>query len=474
MLTHRKWQFIAILVFAFYKWFMIVATLIAVSNIYKELTEKYKTPIVFTKRIIRLYVTSSIITILFIVITGLYTGVSYIPTITALLLLFSNFVMLLANIINTPLEKYITKWYYNDAKKIINSHKELIIIGVTGSFGKTSTKNYLAGILSEKYNVLVTPGNFNTLLGVVRTIREELRPYHQIFIVEMGAKQRGDIQEICNLVHPQIGVLTAIGEMHLETFKSTENIQKTKFELIDSLPENGLAVLNYDSTNICQYNNIKSKCRIIGYGINNKEADYIADSIIYSPNGVSFALEYGNKKEFYESKLLGSGNLLNILASIAVANELQVPLNKQKSAISRLQPVEHRLSMRRANGVLIIDDAYNSNPAGAAMAIEVLKTFGIKQENKRIIITPGFVEMGTRQYEANNELGKIIATGCDYVIIVNETNREAIKNGIISAGFNEENIYPATNLTDAHTHLASILHAGDVVLYENDLPDNFK
>ena len=467
--THRKWWPIAILLCLLNKWLTIPAIIIVAASAYKELTEKYKTPIVFTNRVKRLYSTALTLVAIIIVATAI-ANTAYVPMAAVTTLLFSNFIALLANYINTPIEKAIIRYYYNDAKRIISSHKSLTIIGVTGSFGKTSTKNYLARRLSEKYNVLVTPGNFNTLLGVVRTIREQLRPYHQVFIVEMGAKQPGDIKEICDLVHPRIGILTAVGEMHLETFKSFENIQKTKFELIDSLPTDGLAILNYDSEGISSYKAQKSTCTTLTYGVNNTQAKLDAQNIIYGANGVTFTLN----GEEYESKLLGRGNLLNILAAIAVADHLHVPLNKQKSAIARLQPVEHRLSMRRANGITVLDDAYNSNPAGAAMAIEVLKNFNVGADNKRIIITPGFVEMGQKQYKANKVLGSQIALGCDYAIIVNETNREAIKSGIEKENFDNRKTYYAANLNDAHAHLATIIKAGDVVLYENDLPDNFK
>ena len=275
-------------------------------------------------------------------------------------------------------------------------------------------------------------------------------------------------------MHPQIGILTAVGEMHLETFKSFENIQKTKFELINSLPADGLAVLNYDSQGVRDFSDIKSNCRIVTYGVENEKVALRAENIVYGANGVSFTCSGSGNNDVYSSKLLGSGNLLNLLASIAVAGELKVPVEKQKSAVSRLRPVEHRLSMRHANGITVLDDAYNSNPTGAAMAVDVLKGFAVGEGNKRIIITPGFVEMGARQFEANKALGKHIAKGCDYAIIVNVTNREAIVSGITEGGFPSEKVYKADNLADAHVHLASILRVGDVVLYENDLPDNFK
>ena len=431
--------------------------------------EKFKTPLVYTMRVKRLFATNIL---LFVAITALALlfATEWATVIIAATLILSNFLMLLANLVNTPIEKAINRHYYNDAKRIIDSHKGLIIIGVTGSFGKTSTKNYLASVLAEKYNVLVTPGNFNTLLGVIRTIREQLRPYHQVFIVEMGAKQNNDIKEICDLVHPTIGIVTAVGEMHLETFKTVENIQETKFELINSLPADGLGVINYDSEYIKSYKGIKSPCKIIRYAVEG-EGDYKANDVVYGAGGVSFTLGNG---EHYSSRLLGVGNLLNILASIAVADHLGVPANKQRNAIARLQPVEHRLSMKVANGITVLDDAYNSNPTGAKMSLGVLKEFAVGEGNKRIVITPGFVEMGTRQADANKELGRTIAVSCDYAIIVNAVNREAIKSGIEEGGLPAEKYFLADSLNHAHQQLAKILRPGDVVLYENDLPDNFK
>ena len=447
----------------------IAAIVITLFAFIYSIKEKFKTPLVYTKRVNRLFTTNVILFVAIETIAVLFAG-KWANAVIGVILLFSNILMLIANIINTPIEKAINRYYYNDAKRIIESNKNLIVIGVTGSFGKTSTKNYLAGILAEKYNILVTPGNFNTLLGVIRTIREQLRPYHQVFIVEMGAKQRNDIKEICDLVHPTIGIVTAVGEMHLETFKSIENIQDTKFELINSLPASGVGIINSDSKYISDYKGITSQCRIIRYAVDNS-ADYRATDVQYGANGLSFRL---NNEEQFNSRLLGAGNLLNILASMVVADYLKVPVNKQKNAISRLQPVEHRLSMKVANGITVLDDAYNSNPQGAKMALEVLKNFAVENGNKRIVITPGFVEMGTRQYEANKELGRTIAASCDYAIVVNVTNREAIMQGIVEGGADTDRYYLADSLNQAHFRLAQILKVGDVVLYENDLPDNFK
>lgn len=452
---------------------VLFATLLLACLIISRKKEQQKTPLVFTPRVKRLYTTATLLYTAATVATAFVAPACAIATATIMLLLADQ-LMLLANLVNTPIEKAINRYYYNDAKKILQSNKNLTIIGVTGSFGKTSTKNYLASLLAEKYNVLVTPGNFNTLLGVIRTVREQLRPYHQVFIVEMGAKQKNDIKEICDLVHPTIGIVTAVGEMHLETFKSVENIQNTKFELINSLPANGTGIINTDSPFIKNYKGITSHCKIITYGVES-DADYRATGVEYGASGVTYKLsapEHNNDE--YSSRLLGVGNLLNILAATAVADLLQVPLQKQKNAIARLQPVEHRLSMRKSGGITVLDDAYNSNPQGAKMALEVLKNFTVGNGNKRIIITPGFVEMGTRQAEANKELGENIARCADYAIVVNVTNRAAIMQGMENGNMPAERYFLADTLNHAHAHLATILKAGDVVLYENDLPDNFK
>lgn len=434
---------------------------------------KQKTPLVYTMRVKRLFVSAFILTAATITLLWLYLP-QYCFTI-AYALLIVPFVLLVANLINKPLEAYISRWYYNDAKRILRSMPNLKIIGVTGSFGKTSTKHYLYRILSEKYNVLMTPGNFNTTLGVVRTIREYLKPHHEVFIVEMGAKQTGDIKEICDLVHPTIGIVTAVGEMHLETFHTIDNIFRTKFELIEALPQDGMGVINLDSEVIAQAK-VHRHSNTISYSVEHAEADYRAVEVKYSARQTSFSVDCrGDIREGYSTHLAGRGNILNLLAAIAVADKLNVSEALQKRAIRQIEQIEHRLNVRHtAGGVAIIDDAYNSNPAGAKMALEVLKEFERPAGARAIVVTPGFVELGERQATLNTELGRQIAHSCDIAIVVNRTNREAIVKGIESEGFAKENLLIADSFAEATTLLTPILRSGDVVLYENDLPDSFK
>ena len=439
---------------------------------WREFRTVYKKPIVYTMRVKRLLLTAALLTGVTIAVAVVF--LPHYAHAIALSLLIMPVVMLAANLVNKPLEAAISRWYYNDAKRILRSMPDLTIIGVTGSFGKTSTKHYLHRILSEKYNVLMTPGNFNTTLGVIRTIREHLKPHHQIFIVEMGAKQVGDIKEICDLVHPTIGVVTAVGEMHLETFGSVENVLRTKFELIDSLPANGIGVVNMDSAPIAQSS--PAHCRRIGYAVDNAEAEYRATQIDYTPAQTSFSVTTTQGvREQYTTHLAGRGNILNLLAAIAVADILKVSEAMQRRAIRQIEQIEHRLTVKRSvGGVTIIDDAYNSNPDGARMALEVLGEVARSTGGRAIVVTPGFVEMGESQYQRNRELGERMAAVADIAIVVNRINREAIVGGLKCQGFAAEKIVEADNFSSASAYLATEMRAADVILYENDLPDSFK
>ena len=435
-----------------------------------EFSIKYKIPIAYTMRVKRLIVTRLIFTFAVVVLVHIF-AVEY--TYCAMMALTFDYWTLLANLINRPLEQAISRWYYNDAKRMLRAMPNLKIIGVTGSFGKTSTKHFLYRVLSEKYNVLMTPGNFNTTLGVVRTVREHLKPHHEVFIVEMGAKQRGDIKEICDLVEPTIGVVTSVGEMHLETFGSVENVARTKFELIDALPKGGFGVVNIDSEAARNY--IKERgYDVATYAVECEEADFRASNILYSATETRFDVAYeGGVDEGYATHILGRGNILNITAALAVAEHLGIGVEARRRAVRQIEQVEHRLSMRRNGGISILDDAYNSNPEGARMALEVLS--GFATEGRRYVVTPGFVEMGAKQFENNKTFGCDIARSkVDGVYVVNEVNRAAITEGLAEGGYPESQVECVASFVEAMSSLQPKLKAGDVLLYENDLPDSFK
>lgn len=464
----------------------IFVAIYCLSKIIFILRQKSKKKLVFTKRVFRIYgVCYAIFAGLFlwaIFILGFrtdtdiyYSGVSITLGIFLLFSFFSWIPVILAVVILMPMEKAISNSFIGDAKRILSSMHDLKVIGITGSYGKTSTKHYLYTILSEKYDVLMTPGSFNTSMGVVRTIREMMKPYYNIFICEMGAKQKGDIKEICDIVHPSIGIVTAVGPMHLETFKNIANVASTKFELIDSLPSDGFAVINNDFDE-CAKRKVEH-VEYARYSARSKELTeekrFLAKDINYTKFGTTFTVETPDNKEMkFETSLVGECNISNILAAIVTALKLGMSEEEIRRGVAAIEPVEHRLSVKRTpGGVTIIDDAFNSNPEGSKMALEVLEGF---REGRRIIVTPGMIELGDRQFELNKELGREIPKHSDIAIIVGEYNREALLEGIKEEEMKKENIYEASSFDEAQKILSGLLQSGDTILYENDLPDTFK
>lgn len=437
----------------------------------------YKKPLVWTRRATRIYAVGTVIPLLVALAVLLFMPAGFFWMAVSYMGFYigSHLMIMVSNWLLTPVEKHITGKYYRDARKRLEQMPGLKIIGITGSYGKTSTKHYLERIVAEKYQVTMTPGSFNTTLGVVRTVRENLKPYDEVFIVEMGAKNRGDIKEICDLVHPHIGIITAVGEQHLESFKTIENVQATKFELADALPAGGLAILNDDFPYVA--NRPVENCRAVRYAVDNTDdtaAGYVARDIECTRKGTRFTVcGPDGYRLALETRLLGSCNISNLLAAVIAAREIGVEDRQIARAVAAIEPVEHRLSRRTtAGGITIIDDAFNSNPAGSSMALDVLS---MMTPGKRIVITPGMIELGEREYELNRAFGEKIAASADVAIVVGRYNRDAIVEGIRSAGrMNEGDIHAVDTFAQAQQVLQGICAPGDTVLYENDLPDTFK
>lgn len=451
------------------------AAAIAAAWAAKELRTRYKVPIVYTAPACCLFAASLALWCAISAAVWIATGSAGAALTAAFVqLCLPELPLFLLAAAAIPVQAVLNRRRLNAARSILRAHGQLTVIGITGSYGKTSTKNYLLRILSERYDTLATPGNFNTLPGVIRTIREQLKPNHRIFIVEMGAKQKGDIKEICDLVHPQIGIVTSVGEMHLETFGSVDNVRSTKFELLRSLPADGTGIVNLDSEGIAGAE-LPANCRIITYGMKAEGTDYRAVGADFSPRGSSFAIERrGLDAITVQTPLAGGTNILNITGAMAAADAAGVPDRNKIQAAARLQPVLHRLSVHNNNGITVLDDAYNSNPEGARTALEMVRDFKLPEGGRRIVVTPGFVELGERQYEANRQLGREIAAAADTAVVVNRLNRQAILEGLAEAGFDPRNTITADSLREAAAKLQSIVRRGDIVLYENDLPDTFK
>lgn len=447
----------------------LLASAIILLIVFLNKPREAKKPLVYTLRVKRLIATIIFFLCSFAVISVVWQETPAIAAIiSAGVILLMPLLVLICNLINRPLELAINRWYINDAKKILQKSPKLVVIGITGSYGKTSVKFYLQKILSAKYNVLMTPESFNTPLGVVKTIRTSLNATHDIFICEMGAKNIGDIKEICNIVKPMHGIITSIGPAHLESFKSISNIIKTKFELADALPSDGMLFLNFDNEYLA-----KSDRGCISYGTNPKSAnDYAAYNITTSYKGSEFSMTDKNgTKQHFSTKLIGKHNVCNICAAIAVADKLDVPMKGIAAQVKRLECAPHRLELINKGNCLIIDDAYNSNPAGAKAALDTLMAF----DGFRVLVTPGIVELGTLQDEANREFG-LNAAVCDLVVTVGKENAESIRKGLEKGGFPKEKYLAADNLGQAMEAVYAA-ESGDkikIILLENDLPDNYK
>ena len=391
----------------------------------------------------------------------------------------------IANLLIYPLERTINGAYLLSARKRIKKFQPKVI-GITGSYGKTSTKYILHQILSQKFNTLMTPDSYNTPMGICKVIRGDLTAEHEIFIVEMGAYKRGDIRELCNLASPQTGILTAVGPQHLERFKSIENIAKTKYELIESLPPGGLGVFNCDNE-ICagladkreqdgnpvrRYATEPFPVASAPVGGNSDSRPLTATNIQHTDAGLAFTIHTSIGTAEIWTQLLGRHNVSNILAATAVAIECGMTLEEIRVAIANVAPVPHRLQLTSSEGsVTIIDDSFNSNPVGAKAALEVLTEI---QGGKKVLVTPGMVELGDREYEENKRLGEHAADVCDLVILVGPKRTTPILDGLKAAQYPNQQIIVALNLEEVKQHLATQVQAGDVVLFENDLPDNYE
>lgn len=376
--------------------------------------------------------------------------------------------LLLANKINSPVEAAVRARYIKDAKRRLADCPRLRVIGVTGSFGKTSVKYFLTALLREKYNVLMTPESYNTPMGVVKTIRTSLRATHDVFVCEMGAKYVGDIRELCELVQPDDGIVTSIGEQHLETFGSIDNIIRTKYELADGISPDGKLFVNLSSPTIAKNPPARGA---ITYGLS-PEADYHAEDISVSEAGTSFTLCRRGERQAFSTRLIGEANVVNIVGALAVACEYGIPPTELRGAVRALKCVPHRMELIDRGPILIIDDAFNSNPAGAKAALETVALFG---DAMKIIVTPGMIELGEKEAECNAELGREAAAVCDRIVLVGEKQTRPIARGALEAGFEKEKIFVAKTIGEAMDFVYGLNAGGEkkVVLLENDLPDNF-
>jgi len=438
--------------------------------------DKKKTPLKFTARVKRLICVLFILIALFTfgaVLLTYYLDSLGLPWLRFFLIcltpMITPYAAIAALYILWPFEKLNNKNYIRRAKSKLKESSRLKIIGITGSYGKTSVKNILHALLEKKYKVLSTPASFNTPMGLTKTILKQLNGEHEIFIAEMGARHVGDIKEICDFVKPDIAVVTSVSNQHLETFGSLENIKNTKYEIVKGLKDGGIAFFNGECEGATEL-----YYRFDGekyFAATENKASFLGCSDMnITESGLEFSLSADGETVKCRTGLLGKHNIENILIAACVAYKLGVPLQDINAAVSGLRPVPHRLELTKSNGINIIDDSFNASVNGTIAALEVLEKTG---SGKKIIITPGLIELGEVQNKENYEFGKRMSPVCDYCILVGRNQTSFIKEGLLADDFPEDKIFTVNSLSAASVKLAEIVKQGDTVLFENDLPDNY-
>lgn len=434
--------------------------------IYLESHKTYIKPLVYTMRIKRTLIVFGIVEIL-----AIYLGVLYIPyPIMGIISVYLPYLMIyLVALIMMPIERAVKKHYENDARNILRGMDRLKTVGITGSFGKTSVKNIVHDILDESFLTLMTPASYNTPMGITRTVREYLKPIHEVFVCEMGADHVGEITYLMNFVKPQYGVVTSIGPQHLNTFHNIDNIIHEKMQAIELLPENGVGILNIDNEYIANYP-IKNNCRLVKVAIHNtKDADFVAEDITYNRYGSAFTIKKDGQVYRYETCLLGEHNIMNILIAIAIANEMGVSMEATVKSVKKVKQVSHRLELKNINGYTFIDNAFNSNPVSSKHSLDVLKNM----PDMRVIVTPGLIDLGSSEYQYNKEFGQYMKDRVDLVLLVGPKQTQAIVDGLKESDFNMEKVMIFNTVKEAFDYIYAHVSKQATILLENDLPDAF-
>lgn len=376
----------------------------------------------------------------------------------------------LAGSLTKPIENRIQEGFKNQARAKLGQQRDTTVIGITGSYGKTSVKFAIAEILRQQYNVLETPASYNTPMGICKVINNDLEAWHQFLVLEMGARYPGDIRELCDIAQPDVAVLTSVGLAHLETMGSEEGILNTKGELVECMKPGGPLVANADDEKVMRLV-ARASGPVTLVSTARSDVDLYATEIRYDTEGCHFrVVDQSGEESEISAMLLGRHNVTNILLGLAIGRLYGLSLRQMKHAVTRLKPVPHRLQLRQDGAITVIDDAFNSNPVGARNALDILSQFN---SGRRIVVTPGMIELGDRQEAENRMLGAFMASRVDEAVLVGRRQTEPLREGLAEGGMDMDRVVTVDSLFDAQRHLKDRLRPGDVVLYENDLPDQY-
>ena len=383
---------------------------------------------------------------------------------------FSPFICYVGVFLSNPLVNFYKKKIFRQAAEKRDKIKSVLVIGITGSYGKTSTKEFLATILSEKFSVLKTESNNNTEIGVANTILHKLDDHYDIFVAEMGAYKMGEIAKIAAIVKPSIGVLTGLGPQHLSLFGGMQNTQKAKYELIESLPDKGLAIFNGDNDAV---RNLFRKCekpkrlytsdRLLEFS---NISGIQAESVRYTNEGMEIKVHDENENsEVITTSLLGKHNATNLLGAITVARSVGMSFDEIRKGVRKLKPLSHTLQpMQGIKGSIVVDDSYSGNMHGVFAALEVL---GRMKGNKKILILQPLIELGEVASKVHRDIGVKIGELCDYCFVVSKDYYSLLYQEATKNGMKKDTMFCIEDPRQAFEKIEQITNKRDIILVEN-------
>ena len=429
---------------------------------------------------------------------GIWLQDPYLLTFMLLLVdMVAPLLLLFAGWLVKPVEKQIQEGFKRQAREKLASLPHLKVIAITGSYGKTSTKFMIDTLLRERYQVCTTPGSFNTPMGICKVINNDLKATHQVLILEMGARYAGNITELCSIAQPDISVVTNVGKAHLETFGTRDVIAYEKGTLARELKPGGVLVANGEDERVAAMGRERDDIeRVLVGSVGSIRA---GGKVSVGHTGTEFEMIWMKREAgagddttggvvgagddvagevaergVVQMPLFGEHNIMNFMLAAGVARSLGIRFQTVVRAATRLKPVEHRLELKQMNGITVIDDAFNSNPEGARSAIDLLAAF---PTGRKFVITPGMIELGEDEEMENRRFGEYIAEkGIDVAILVGPDRVRPIQAGIGGGGATSPGgteVVVVRSLFEANDEMARRAQAGDVVLYENDLPDTY-
>ena len=380
--------------------------------------------------------------------------------------------LVVSTILLAPKDKRVNAKFRQEA---VDKLEELnpFVIGITGSFGKTSVKHILGHILENHAGTLITPGSVNTEMGITRIIRERLTPNHKYFIVEMGAYGIGSINRLCRLTPPKLSIITAIGKAHLERFKDLEGTARAKYEIAEAAIENDGNVVIHTGVLARKYAKEFTDKHSESFVHCGKGGSLRAENIEQTLEGLSFDLKVGDKSYPVLAPIYGQHHVDNILLSIAAAMEIGMPIDDIIFTLKTVPQITHRLEVKRQDNYTIIDDAFNSNPGGFSAALDVLDSITPKT-GKRILVTPGMVELGGDHNSEHLKLGRKAAQTTDISIVVCPERIKSFIDGFNEANDKNAKLIKMTSFKEAEQWIVQNAEKQDVILLENDLPDLYE